>query len=332
MKILFIGGTGKISMACTRLAVQKGDEVVLLNRGSRTQELPEGVRVITGDIADEENIQRLLQNERFDSVAQFIAFRPEDVERDIRLFSGKTGQYIFISSASAYQKPLSHYLVDESTPLYNPFWEYSRQKIACEERLMRAYRESGFPITVIRPSHTYDEHEVPVSIHGKKGSWQVLQRMLEGKPVILHGDGQSLWTFTFNEDFAAGFYGLIGNPHAIGEAVGITSDESLTWDAAYHIIARQLDVSPFICHISSDCLIRYDPSLRGPLLGDKANSIVFDNRKLKRLVPGFTAFVRFDQGVARVLRYLKDHPEYKRPDPEFDRWCEQVIASCGAAV
>ncbi|MCI8622592.1 MAG: SDR family oxidoreductase [Provencibacterium sp.] len=326
MKILFIGGTGRISMACTRLAVQQGDEVVLLNRGNRSQELPEGVRAITADMADEESVRRLLADEYFDSVAQFIVFDPAQIERDIRLFSGKTRQYIFISSASAYQKPLAHYLVDESTPLFNPFWEYSQKKIACEERLLRAYREEGFPITIVRPSHTYDEREIPMAVHGKCGSWQILQRMLDGKPVLLHGDGQSLWTFTFNEDFAKGFYGLIGNPHAIGEAVGITSDESLTWDASYRIVAQKLGVQPIICHIATDRLIQYNPSLRGPLLGDKANSVVFDNRKLKRLVPGFNACIRFDQGVERALRYIEAHPEYKRPDPEFDRWCDQVIS------
>lgn len=326
MKILLIGGTGRISMACTRLAARRGDAVVLLNRGSRSAELPEGVRTLTADISDEQGVRRLLQNERFDTVAQFIAFEPEQVRRDIRLFSGKTGQYVFISSASAYQKPPTHYLIDESTPLYNPFWEYSRKKIACEELLMRAYREEGFPVTIVRPSHTYDERALPVSIHGKNGSWQVAQRMLEGKPVILQGDGSSLWTFTFNEDFAAGFYGLLGNPHAIGEAVGITSDESLTWDAAYRIIAGKLGVQPHICHIATDRLVRYDPELYGPLYGDKANSVVFNNQKLRRLVPGFTAPTRFDQGVERVLRYLQSHPEGKRLDPDFDSWCDRVIA------
>jgi len=237
---------------------------------------------------------------------------------------------IFISSASVYQKPLASFLVTESTPLANPFWPYSRDKIACEDFLTAKYRESGFPITIVRPSHTYDERSVPLGVHGKMGSWQVVKRMREGKPVIIHGDGTSLWTITHNSDFAAAFTGLMGNIHATGEAVQITSDESLTWNQVYRIIADSLRVPLNAVHISSDFLIRSAAGLydfTGSLIGDKANSVVFDNTKLKRLVPGFSAKVRFDQGIQETLAYILAHKECQTDDPEFDAWCEKVIAA-----
>lgn len=327
MRALFIGGTGTISMACTRLAAQSGFELTLINRGNRISEIPDGVRTITADVSDEDTVCKVLSGEKFDCVADFIAFSPAQVERDIRLFEGITGQYIFISSASVYQKPLSNYLVNESTPLCNPFWDYSQEKIECEEVLMRRMRDTGFPVTIVRPSHTYDNRSVPVAIHGTNGSWQVIQRIIDGKPVIVHGDGLSLWTFTYNEDFAKGFVGLMGNPHAIGEAVGITSDETHTWDEAYKIISQKLGCESKLCHVATDKLIRYDKSLRGPLLGDKANSIVFDNSKLKRLVPGFVATTRFDSGVRNALAYINNHPDIcKCLDPKFDKWCDDVVA------
>lgn len=325
MKLLFIGGTGTISMAITNLASQMGMDVTLLNRGNRNYSLPENVRTISADIGNEEDCARKLEGEKFDCVCDFICFLPEQAQRDIRLFEGKTRQFIFISSASCYQKPLSNYLITESTPLCNPFWQYSRDKIACEDVFMDQMRRSGFPVTIVRPSHTYDNRRIPVAIHGEKGSWQVIERIRQHKPVVVHGDGQSLWTFTHNEDFARAFMGLVGNPHALGEAVNITSDESLTWDSAYRIIGNALGEEPVIHHVSSDKLCQIDKSLEGPLLGDKANSVVFDNTKLKRLVPGFTAQIRFDQGVGMALRYIEEHPEECQiPDPEFDRWCDEV--------
>lgn len=327
MRALFIGGTGTISSAITEALAAQGYELYLLNRGNQNQKLPAGVKILKADINDEALVSSLIKDLSFDVVADFIAFVPSHIERDIRLFSGKTGQFIFISSASAYQKPLSDYRINESTPLSNPYWEYSRNKIACEELLIAQYRNSGFPVTIVRPSHTYDERSIPLGVHGSKGSWQVAKRMLENKPVIIHGDGSSLWTLTHNSDFAKGFIGLMGNIHAIGEAINITSDESLTWNQIYEIIASALGVKLNAVHIASDylaaCSSSYD--FTGALIGDKANSVVFDNSKLKRLVPGFTATVRFDQGIRRILKNILTHPQFQHEDVEFDLWCDRVI-------
>ena len=262
----------------------------------------------------------------FDAVCDFIAFVPEHLERDFRLFKGKTKQFMYISSASAYQKPLSNYRITEGTPLANPYWEYSRNKIACEDFLMKMYRENGFPVTIIRPSHTYDERSVPLGVHGKFGSWQIVKRMIEGKPVIVHGDGTSLWTMTHNSDFAKAFVGLIGNALAIGEAFQITSDETLTWNQIYKAIADALGVELKPYYVSSDFLAAVsDYDLCGSLIGDKANSVVFDNSKLKRAVPDFVPTVRFDQGVKKTIDYVLSHKECQVEDPEFDAWCDKVI-------
>lgn len=326
MKALLIGGTGTISMAVTRLLAQSGWEVYLVNRGNRNNGLPGHVNVIPGDINDEKAMEEKLKGMTFDTVCEFIGFVPSQVERDVRIFQGKTRQYMYISSASAYQKPPADYRITESTPLANPYWEYSRNKIACEEFLMKKYREEGFPVTVIRPSHTYDERSVPLGVHGDGGSWQVVKRMLEGKPVIIHGDGTSVWTMTHNRDFAKGFVGLMGNVHAIGETYQITSDESLTWNQIYQTIADCLGVSFRPYYVPSDFLAavgNYD--FTGSLIGDKANAVVFDNSKLKRAVPGFCATVRFDQGVRETLDYVLSHPECQTEDREFDLWCDRVI-------
>lgn len=330
MKALFIGGTGTISSAVSELAVKQGVELTLLTRSGTGG--PEGAEMLKGNIEDVDQIISLLRNRKFDVVADFVAFTPEQAARDIELFQDKTEQYIYISSASAYQKPTTNYLITESTPLYNPYWQYSRDKIACEDLLMNAYRVTGFPVTIVRPSHTYGDRSVPVAIHGKKGSWQVLARLLEGKPVIVHGDGLSLWTFTHNTDFAKGFTGLMGNPHAIGQAVHITSDESLTWNAAFESIGRALGVKPNLTHISSDLLAAFRPDLLGTLLGDKAHSVVFDNTKLKRLVPDYCATMRFDQGVKRTVEYVLSHPECQTPDPDFDAWCDKTIAAYSSCI
>lgn len=330
MKALFIGGTGTISSAVSELAVKQGVELTLLTRSGTGG--PEGAEMLKGDIEDVNQIVSLLRGRTFDVVADFVAFTPEQAARDIELFHDKTEQYIYISSASAYQKPVTNYLITESTPLYNPYWQYSRDKIACEDLLMTAYRVSGFPVTIVRPSHTYGDRSVPVAIHGKKGSWQVLARLLEGKPVIVHGDGLSLWTFTHNTDFAKGFTGLMGNPHAIGQAVHITSDESLTWNAAFDAIGKALGVKPNLTHISSDLLAAFRPDLLGTLLGDKAHSVVFDNTKLKRLVPDYCATTRFDQGVKRTVEYVLSHPECQTLDPDFDAWCDKTIAAYSSCI
>ena len=327
MKALFIGGTGTISMAITRLLATKPEwELYLLNRGSRSDTLPAGVKTLAADINDEAKVAELIADLQFDVVCDFIGFVKEQLERDYRLFRGRTKQFMYISSASAYQKPLSNHIITEGTPLANPYWEYSRNKIACEEYLMKLYREENFPVTIIRPSHTYDERNVPLGVHGSCGSYQVIKRMLEGKPVIVHGDGTSLWTMTHNSDFAAGFVGLMGNAHAIGESFQITSDESLTWNQIYTTIANCLGVEYKPYYVASDFLASVsDYDLRGGLLGDKANTVVFDNTKLKRAVPGFTATVRFEQGVRRTLEYVLSHPECRKEDPEFDAWCDSLI-------
>lgn len=327
MNVLFIGGTGIISTAITkRLAATDGVNLFLVNRGNRNSVIPENVTVINADINDEDFVREQLKDLSFDAVCDFIAFVPEHLERDFRLFNGKTKQFMYISSASAYQKPLSNYRITEGTPLANPYWEYSRNKIACEDFLMKMYRENGFPITIIRPSHTYDERSVPLGVHGKKGSWQIVKRMIEGKPVIVHGDGTSLWTMTHNSDFAKAFVGLVGNAHAIGEAFQITSDETLTWNQIYKAIADALGVELKPYYVSSDFLAAVsDYDLCGSLTGDKANSVVFDNSKLKRAVPDYVPTVRFDQGVKRTIDYVLAHKECQVEDPEFDAWCDKVI-------
>lgn len=328
MKALLIGGTGTISLAVTRLLARQGWQVYLLNRGSRNSQVPEGVHLIRADMNDEAAVRAALGEMRFDCVCQFIGFVPAQVERDIRLFSGRTGQYLYTSSASAYHKPVKDYRITEGTALANPYWQYSRDKIACEEVLMRAYREQGFPVTIIRPSHTYDERNVPLGVHGKNGSYQVIRRMQQGKPVIIHGDGTSLWTMTHNSDFAKGYVGLMGNPHAIGEAFQITNDETLTWNQIYSTIAACLGVELKPYYVSSHFLAAtgcYD--MLGSLIGDKANSVVFDNRKLKAAVPDFCPTVRFEQGVRETIENVLAHPELQQEDPEFDAWCDRAIAA-----
>lgn len=333
MKALFIGGTGTISSAITKQLLEQECELYLLNRGTRKEALPAGANLIQVDINDEGKVAALIENLEFDVVADFIAFEPAQLERDYRLFKGKTKQFMFISSASAYQTPLSDYRITEGTPLSNPYWAYSRNKIACEDYLMKQYRENGFPITIVRPSHTYDERSIPLGVHGSKGSWQIAKRMLANKPVIIHGDGTSLWTMTHNSDFAKGFIGLMGNIHAIGESVQITSDETVTWNQIYEVIADALGVPLKAVHVSSEFLDACSKEdYRGGLLGDKANSVVFDNSKLKRLVPEYVATTRLDQGIRQTIQYILAHPEHQTEDIEFDIWCDKVIYALDTAV
>lgn len=327
MKALFVGGTGTISMAITRMLATNPDwELYVLNRGNRTDELPEGVKSIVADINDEAAVKEAIKDMEFDCVGEFIGFVPEQLERDLRIFRGKTKQYIYISSASAYNKPCADYRITEGTSLANKYWEYSRNKIACEDLLMKEYRDNGFPVTIVRPSHTYDERSVPLGVHGSKGSYQVIKRMMEGKKVIVHGDGTSLWTMTFNEDFAKGYIGLMANPHAIGEAFQITCDETLTWNQIYETIAKVLNVEYKPYYVSSSFLASCsDYDLEGGLIGDKANSVVFDNSKLKKAVPGFNPSIRFEQGIKRTIEYIMAHEECQVLDPEYDAWCDRVI-------
>lgn len=326
-KALFIGGTGTISTAITcRLAEMPDWEVYLINRGNRNDVLPSSVKTIVVDVNDEEAVAARIKGMTFDTVCDFIGFVPAQLERDYRLFKGKTRQFMYISSASAYQKPLANPIITESTPLHNQYWEYSRNKIACEELLTKLYRNEGFPITIIRPSHTYDERNLPLGVHGPKGAYQVLKRMMEGKPVIIQGDGTSLWTVTHNTDFAKAFVGLMGNAHAIGETFHITSDEHLTWNQIYQILADILDVPFKPYYVSSRFLAdvsHYD--YEGSLIGDKSNTVIFDNSKVKNLVPEFVATTRFDQGARRCIEHILSHPELQIEDPEFDEWCDRVI-------
>lgn len=337
MKALFIGGTGTISMGIVnRLSTDPSWEVYLLNRGNRKNCVPGNVHQIVADINNEDEVAGKLEGMKFDVVSDFIAFDVKAVERDHRLFKDKTDQYIFTSSASAYNKPAAGYIISEGTTLANPFWEYSRNKIACEEYLLRKYREEGFPVTIVRPSHTYDERNIPLGVHGNKGFYQVIKRMQQGKPVIIQGDGSSLWTLTFNSDFAIGFTGLMGNRHAIGEAFQITGDETLTWDQIYQTIADALGVKLNAYHVSSDFLGKtgkaYGYDFTGSLTGDKSVSVVFDNRKLKKLVPQMTTNIPFHRGVRMALEYVLSHTDEYEEDPEFDLFCDKIIDSLEKAV
>lgn len=323
MKTLFIGGTGNISTAVSRLAVERGFDLTLLNRGRRQVEIA-GAHTIVGDIHKPHELSKALAGHRFDIVVNWIAFVAQDIERDIELFRDRTEQYIFISSASAYQKPPSHPIIRESTPLHNPYWDYSRNKIACEERLMRAYRESGFPVTIVRPSLTYDT-VFPVAI----GGWEcytLADRLLRGNRIIVHGDGTSLWTVTHSRDFAKGFVGLLGHPQAIGQPFQITSDELLTWDQIYQTIATALGVEPAIVHIPSDIIAKINPSIGAGLLGDKAWSVIFDNSKIKTLVPDFEATIPFHRGIRETVAWFNEDPRRKWINDTVNKEMDQILA------
>ncbi len=322
MKVLFIGGTGIISSGCVRLALERGMDVTLLNRGKSFRPTPEGARVVEADIRDFEGAKAALENSSFDVVAEFTGFVPEHIEMDLKLFSGQVGQYLYISSASAYQTPPQKVPVTEETPLENPVWEYSRNKIACEARLMQAYRDTGFPVTIVRPSHTYDETLLPF-----EGGWTVVDRMLKGKPVIVHGDGTSLWTMTYNSDFAKGFVGLFGKQAAIGEAFHITSDEWLTWNQIFNLTSEAFGVKPKLVHVPSDLIDQFDSAWGDGLLGDKAHSFMLDNRKIKALVPDFVCTVPFSEGIRKVSRWYLSHPEHQIVNPVFDANCERILSA-----
>ncbi len=334
MKVLFIGGTGLISSACSELALKRGLELYILNRGvSKKHLLPEGATLLQGDVyRDENGVATLLEGHHFDSVVDWIAFTPADIERDLRLFGGKTGQFVFISSASAYQKPPAHYLITEETPLENPYWQYSRDKIACEERLMQAYRQEKFPITIIRPSLTYGPSQIPLCMGSWAHPYTLIERMRQGGPVIIPGDGTSLWVFTWNEDFARGFLGLLGNKSAIGEAFHITSDEVLTWNQAYEEVGRALGVELRVVHIPSDLIAAFDEHKLGSLIGDKANSVVFDNSKIKHFVPDFTCEVPWAEGVRRALAWFEADPARRTIDREANRLWDTIIAAYARAM
>lgn len=322
MKVLFIGGTGVISSACARQALAGGLELTLLNRGQSFRPAPAGAKILQGDIRDRASARAALQGHTFDVVVDFIAFTPEHVETDLELFRGRTGQYIFISSASVYQTPPASLPVTESTLLDNPIWDYSQAKIACEERLVRAYREEKFPITIVRPSHTYDPSKLPLY-----GGYTMIARMLQGQKVIVAGDGTSLWVLTHHEDFARGFTGLLGNARTIGETFHITSDEVLTWNQIYQILGRAAGVEPRLIHIPSELLAACDPTWGNHLLGDKAHSMIFDNSKIKRFVPGFAATIPFSWGAREMIAWHQADSARQTVDPALDRLFDRIIAA-----
>ena len=325
MRVLFIGGTGIISTACSRLAVERGIDLTLLTRGQRATGIPAGVRTLAVDINDGESAARALHAQSFDVVVDWIAFTPSDIERDLKLFRGRTRQYIFISSASAYQKPGTHYLINESTPLANPFWDYSRNKIACEDRLLRAYREEGFPITIIRPSLTYGETQITLAINSWTKSYTVVDRMRRGKKVIVPGDGASLWVITHNTDFAKGLVGLLGHPQAIGHAFHITTDEVMCWDQFYRLVGEAAGVEPQLIHIPSDFIGACLPAALGGLIGDKAVSVVFDNSKIKRFVPDYCATTPFWRGIRQTLAWFDADPSRRQIDAEANATWDKLI-------
>lgn len=324
MRALFIGGTGTISTAISQKLIRDGWDLTLINRGLHADSVS-GARRWTLDIADEQAVREKLNGEKFDVAVDFICFSPEQAQRDIRLFNGITDQFIFISSASAYHKPPVSPVINEGTSLSNPYWQYSRQKAACERVFMEAFESDGFPVTIVRPSHTFCEKTLTVPIHGKYGAYQVLQRMKNGKSVLIPGDGNTLWAVMSSFDFANAFTGLMNNCHAVGEAVQITGEELLTWNQIMRIIADAADAEYRPCYVPTDILVqceRYD--FEGALLGDKSNTVIFDNSKLHKLVPGYHETERFNISGKRSVRFMLEHPEYYTPDPEFDMFCDRI--------
>ena len=321
IRVLFIGGSGIISSACSQLAVDRGIELYVLNRGqSLHRPLPPRANMLRGDIRDPASVRSALGDLAFDAVVDWVAFRPEHIRTDIDLFRGRTGQYVFISSASAYQTPPSRVPVVESTPLHNPFWQYSRDKIACEEALVAAYRDAGFPATIVRPSHTYDRTLVPFD-----GGWTTVQRMRQGRPVVVHGDGTSLWTLTHHLDFAKGFVPLLGHPRTIGEAFHITSDDVLTWNQIAEALGAAAGAVPRIVHVPSDAIAAADPQWGAGLLGDKAHSMVFDNSKLRGVVPDYVATVPFEQGAREIVAWHDEDPSRQRVDARLDAVMDKLV-------
>ena len=329
MRVLFIGGTGFISTAASRMAISRGFELYLLNRGSRIADMP-GSHHLLADIHRFEDVRAVLQGLDFDAVIDWVAYTADDIERDISLFRGRAKQYVFVSSASAYQKPPDHYVISESTPLSNPYWEYAREKIACERRLMQAYRDERFPVTIVRPSMTYDLN-LPIAVGGW-GTYTLADRLLKGLPIIVHGDGSSLWVVTHADDLARGLLGLLGNERALGEAFHITSDEVLTWNQIYRQIAEALGVEAKVVHIPSDFIARVAPQLAGSLLGDKTWSVVFDNSKIKEFVPDFRATVTFRDGTRRTLDWFAADEQRRRVDEAVHAEMDRILGVYAGAT
>ncbi|MFW5775961.1 MAG: SDR family oxidoreductase [Spirochaetota bacterium] len=328
MKVLFIGGTGNISTSCTHDAIERGIELYHLNRGSAKARVPSEVQTILGDIRKPDEVRKLLDGMRFDAVVDWIAFTTDHVRVDLDLFRNNTDQFVFISSASVYHKPVRHHVITESTPAHNPYWPYSQNKIACERLLWDEYAQNGFPMTIVRPSHTYSDGWFPTSFGSSDYTYP--QRMLDGKPVVVHGDGTSLWTITHTDDFAKGFNGLLGNPSAIGETFHITGDEQLTWNEIHRAIGRAVGAEPEIVHVPSEIIARFSEDIGAGLLGDKQHSVVFDNSKIKRYVPGYEATIPFWEGMRRSARWIEEHPEEKVIDDETNRLVDRLIAAMRA--
>jgi nucleoside-diphosphate-sugar epimerase len=321
LKVLFIGGSGIISSACSRLAVERGIDLYLLNRGSTSlRPVPDEATVLRGDIRDIASATSALGDLTFEAVVDWVAFTPEQVQADVDLFRDRAKQYVFISSASAYQTPPERLPVTESTPLRNPFWQYSRDKIACEDLLVRAYREDGFPATIVRPSHTYDQTSVPFD-----GGWTALARMRAGRPVVVHGDGTSLWTLTHHTDFARGFVPLLGHPRTIGEAFQITSDDVLTWNQIARSLAAAAGVEARLVHVPSDAIAAADPVWGAGLLGDKAHSMIFDNSKLRSVVPDYRATIPFEQGAREIIAWHDADASRQRVDARLDAVMDTLV-------
>ena len=326
MRVLFVGGTGIISTACTELALERGIEVVHLNRGSGAHPSP-GVRTLVADVHDEKAAQGVLARQKFDAVVDFIAFGPEDIERDIRLFRDRTDHFLFISSASAYKKPLGYWLTSEDTPLSNPLWDYSRNKIAAEERCLRALREEAFPVTIVRPSHTYGDWSMPLALVSWTQPYSAIARWRAGKANIVPGDGQTLWTITHNSDFAVGLVGLLGRRATVGHAFNIVSDEALTWDEIHRQTAAAAGVECRLVHIATDFLVACRPDVEGRLAGDASNTLVFDNGKIKKFVPDFRQSVPFSEGIKRTIAWFDADRTRQTVDTEMDAWLDRLIAA-----
>lgn len=321
MKVLFIGGTGIISSACSELAISRGIELYHLNRGESAKVRSiKGVKTIISDVRNFEKTQKAIEDYHFDTVVDWIAFEPEHIRNDIKLFSGKTNQFVFISSASAYQTPPEKLPVTEDTPLENPFWEYSRQKIECENILREEYQKNGFPYTIVRPSHTYDKTLLPIV-----GGYTALHRMIQGLPVVVHGDGTSIWALTHHKDFAVGLVGLLGKETAINEAFHITSNELLTWNSIYNSLAKELGVTPNLVYVPSNVIAKYDKELGDGLLGDKAHSMIFDNTKIKKIVPDFNPQISFRQGAVEIVKWYKENTKNQKIDEQVSNLMDKLI-------
>ena len=325
MRVLFIGGTGVISSACAELAIERGAELYLLNRGASLRPVAEGAHVMRADIRNPDSVRAAIGDLEFDVVVDWIAFDPEHVETDLDLFRGRTAQYVFISSASVYQTPPARLPVIESTPLDNPYWQYARDKIACEQRLVRAQQEEGFPVTIVRPAHTYDRTKLPI-----RGSYTMVDRMRRGAPVVIHGDGTSVWALLHHTDFARGFVGLLGDARAIGEAFHITSEELLTWNQIFATVAAAAGAQVHAVHVPSEWIAGFDPEWGASLLGDKAHSMIFDNSKLRSIVPDFAPAVSFAEGAAESLSWFDAEASRREVDPRFDRVLDEIVAASAA--